>query len=415
MNILLILLLPIGGIIAIIAAFTHLLSTRKKQHEQEVLGLTKALEGMKAELGKTGQALKERGESAQYDTYAKLVISQMNQGVICIDQSRLVRLVNTYAEQFIDGGSPVGQPYQQVLHLQTPNGPGDFAIIEAAFSGKTQVLPDNYAIVCRRGTFPISGTVTALRTDHTVGTVVFVFADNTQQVARIKEEQAFFSAAAHELRTPLSIIRLTVSLLREQFDTLGREKIIENLARTDETTVRLVKLVNDFLNISRIDQGRLEMKTELFDIVKLTDEVIEDHKLLASERKLYVHHEPTGTELRTVIGDRSKAKEVLSNLVSNAIKYTIQGGLTITHSTNDSVLATKVTDTGAGIPLEYQRLLFKRFQQIGQAKEQASTKSSGLGLYISKKLAQLMRGDVVLEKSEPGTGSTFTFTLPLGR
>ncbi len=415
MNILLVFLLPIGGIIAVIAAFTLLLSARKKQHEHEIGVLNKALEGMKAELGKTEQALKEKGESAQFDTYAKLVVSQMNQGVICIDQSRLVRLVNTYAEQFLDVASPVGEPYQQVVHVQTPNSPHDFAIFEAAFSGKTQVLPDNYAIVCRRGTFPISGTVTPLMTDHTVKTVVFVFSDSTQQVARIKEEQAFFSAAAHELRTPLSIIRLTISLLREQFDTLGREKIVQHLARTDETTVRLVKLVNDFLNISRIDQGRLEMKIEPFDIVKLTDEVIEDHKLLASERKLYIHHEPTGTELRTVIGDRPKAKEVLSNLVSNAIKYTIQGGLTITHSTTDSSLATKVTDTGPGIQLEYQSLLFKRFQQIGQAKEQAETKSSGLGLYISKKLAILMRGDLVLEKSEPGTGSTFTFTLPLGR
>ena len=196
--------------------------------------------------------------------------------------------------------------------------------------------------------------------------------------------------------------------------SLPKEKIIEHLRRTDETTEKLVTLVNEFLNISRLDQGRLEIKTEKFDIVTLTDEVIKDLSLLAKERKLFIHHEPVDKEHRIVIGDPSKSKEVLINLISNAIKYTIQGGLTISHQATATALLTKVTDTGNGIPEEYQGILFKRFTQLDNARLQSTAKGSGLGLYISKKFALLMHGDVYLETSEPGKGSTFTFTLPVG-
>ena len=229
---------------------------------------------------------------------------------------------------------------------------------------------------------------------------------------RIKEEEAFFSSAAHELRTPLTVIRMTAALLKDKFETLGHDKVTEYLRRMDETGEQLVKLVNDFLNISRIDQGRLVVTRESFDIIALTDEAINDLKLLAKERHLSIDHDPA-CDSRTVWGDRTKAKEVLTNLLSNALKYTIQGGITVTHGVQNGMLATKVTDTGAGIPEEYQPLLFKRFQQIGEAHRQASSKSSGLGLYISKKFALLMHGNLILEKSEPNKGSTFTFTLPI--
>jgi signal transduction histidine kinase len=147
-------------------------------------------------------------------------------------------------------------------------------------------------------------------------------------------------------------------------------------------------------------------------MVTLTDEVIANLALLARERKLFVQHE-TDAEKRLVAGDRAKAAEVLTNLMSNSLKYTIQGGLTITHSSSNTTLTTTITDTGPGIPKELQSLLFKRFGQVGRAREQDPTKGSGLGLYISKRLAELMRGDVQLVKSEPGMGSTFAFILPL--
>jgi signal transduction histidine kinase len=207
---------------------------------------------------------------------------------------------------------------------------------------------------------------------------------------------------------------MTVGFLLKQFDTFSREKIIEHLKRTDESAERLVKLVNDFLNVSRLQQGRIEANNKPFDMIKLTNEVISELAPLAKERKLFINHESSDAEYRIVVGDIAKAKEVLINLISNGIKYTIRGGLTVSHQANTTTLLTKITDTGNGIPQDYQSILFKRFSQVGSARLQSTEKSSGLGLYISKKLAKLMRGDVYLETSEPGKGSTFTFMLPLG-
>lgn len=330
-----------------------------------------------------------------------------------IDRERVIRFINAYAGSRLNLDAVTGTPYQKTLHLRLGDKTDDYRIIEAGLNGEGQALPENLEITGRQGSFPVSGMIIPLKNGESVTALAFIFKDDSEQAAKIKEQEAFFSAAAHELRTPLTVIRMTVGLLRDKLDSMPHEKIIEHLRVTEESTTRLVKLVNDFLNISRLDQGRLEIHSESFDILAMTDEIISDVTLLAKERKLYINHEP-GENIRKVFGDRDKAREVLANLISNAIKYTVQGGITITHQVYDSKLATKVTDTGPGISPEYQRMLFKRFQQVGNARSLSPAKSSGLGLYIAKKFAQLMNGDVVLEKSEPGVGSTFTFTLPLG-
>jgi signal transduction histidine kinase len=385
---------------------------KKKQDENRISSLERDLAAANAQLGKQTESLKTIQDTNEYEKYAGLVVARMDRAVIIINQNRTVTLLNEYAKRLLDLVVAVGMPYKDVIHIHAAGEPDNFTLFEAAFAGTAQQVSDTYELTSQHGTFPIAGTLLPLMTGQTVTAVVFIFEDTSTQAARVKEEQAFFSAAAHELRTPLTIIRMTVSLLLEKFETLPREKIIEHLRRTDETTERMVRLVNEFLDISRIDQGRLEIKTERFDMVTLTDEVIGNLALLARERNLYVHHEPDVSE-RMVVADRAKAAEVLTNLISNGLKYTIRGGLTITHQITGSTFATTITDTGTGIPRQLQGLLFKRFGQIGD-NPQAPAKSTGLGLYISKKLAELMRGDVLLEKSEPGTGSTFAFNLPLG-
>lgn len=406
--ILLLLALLAGGIVF----FRQYLKKKQEQFEFRIRSLEHDLAAANAQAGARTEKFKAVQESSEYEKYAGLAIGRIDRAVIVIHQNRTVRLINEYAKQYLDLAAEVGMAYKDVIHVHRAGETEANSLFEAAFAGQIQDLSDNFEITSQHGTFPIGGTILPIMTGQETNAVVFIFEDNSKQVARVKEEQAFFSAAAHELRTPLTIIRMTVSLLREKFDSLPKEKIIEHLRRTDETTERLVKLVNDFLNISRIDQGRVEIKSEKFDIVTLTDEVIGNLALLAKQRNLYVHHEINVSE-RMVVADRAKAAEVLSNLISNGLKYTIQGGVTITHSSGSTTLTTTVSDTGPGIPQQSQGLLFKRFGQTGQARGQEATKSTGLGLYISKQLALLMRGDVNLVKSEPGTGSAFAFILPL--
>ena len=382
---------------------------KQKQLEKQIGDLHNELLSAKGELTKEQQALYSEHEKVAQQTLMQLVVSQMEQGVICMDQHLLIRLINEYASKLLDFSASTGVVYSQNIHVRNIGDKDDQVVFTDALNGKTFILPEGATLVTPKGTFPISGKVVPLAP----GVVALIFVDNTSQSSWVKEQQAFFSAAAHELRTPLTVIRLTAALLLEKYDSLSREKILEHLRRADETAGHLVKLVNDFLNISRIDQGRLEVKSEAVNIVGLVDEVIVEVALLAKEKKLYIHHEPISTEFATIIGDKLRIKEIILNLISNSIKYTHQGGITISHIAENAFLATKIVDTGIGISPESQGLLFKRFVQIGEARKQTAAKSTGLGLYIVKKTAQLMHGDVTLERSEPGVGSTFALRLPL--
>ncbi len=385
---------------------TQLIRHKKKISELE-LQLTSA----------TADAAATRAQAISQDEFVRLsshVVSRMDQGILCIDQKGMVRLANPYAEKLLGGTPLVGKPYTEVLHSLKIAGTTDFSAFEAAIGGNGFTLPDNIELATGHGNIPLSATLVPLFSDLSGTFTLFTFADNSRNVAGIAEEKAFFSAAAHELRTPLTVIRLAVSILLSKIDTFDKAALLDHLNKINISSEQLLNLINDLLNVSRIDQGRLIVEKTPFDIISLTDEVVKELTDLANTRRLYIHHDPSTNEYRTVIGDKTKAKEVLTNLISNGIKYTIQGGITITHEQNGGSLVTVVSDTGSGIPAGSKSLLFKRFLQVGEARQQSSAKGSGLGLYISKKFAQLMGGDVKLESSEPGKGSTFAFRLPLG-
>ncbi|MEK7166613.1 MAG: HAMP domain-containing sensor histidine kinase [Patescibacteria group bacterium] len=398
----------VGGIISLVWIIARLYTDGKKIKVRERI-LRNDLQKAKEDLELNQQKLQA---SLEADEYSKLVISHLEIGIMLIDQNGLIQFVNSYAEKFIDDEQPIAKHYQKVLRWNNGENKLDFSLFEAAHQGVLQVISENNSIVCSRGAFPIAGTILPIKDGVTTGFIVLAFTDNSKQLERIKEGQVFFSAAAHELRTPISIIRANTGMILDHFETLGKEEIKRLLDSTDETSQELLDLVNNFLNLSRIEQGRLEFKKEEFDIQKLTEEVIAEQYSFALKRHLLLTSEKKDLTLRMVIGDRSKAKEVLSNLISNAIKYTQQGSITLIYASINGFIATKVCDTGMGIPENRQRLLFKSFQQIGVARTLSTSKSTGMGLFISKKLALLMHGDLVLEKSEPGSGSVFTFTLP---
>jgi two-component system, OmpR family, sensor histidine kinase VicK len=343
---------------------------------------------------------------------SETVISQIDIGIICIDHNGIVQLVNSYAMRYIDMMQPIGKSYQEVVPLVELNGQNDLSLIASVISGKKLQIPQNVAIRTGRGKIPISGSITPVTTDNSM-LVAIIFTDDSQNILQSTQEKTFFYTAIHELRTPLTVIRFASSLLLSKLNSITHEQTVEYLTKIDKASEHLVNLVNDFLNMSRIEQGKLEVEKKPFDMVALTDEVIKELADLAKDHKLYMQHEPFVGERRTVIADRTKAKEVLTNLISNGIKYTLQGGVTISHEENNVLFTTNVTDTGSGIEPESQHMLFGRFAQIGSSRVQSTTKSTGLGLYISKKIAQRMGGDVFLTRSEPSRGSTFTFTLPM--
>ena len=404
------------ALLLFILIFTGLLQyfyfgSKNKKYKNKIHELEENLKSVKSESEDKNKTKSEGSDTARLENTLSLIVAQMNQGIVYIGQNKTIIYANPYAERFMKINPSSGKPYTEAIELLV-DGKGSNQLIDTVFSGK-QVLLSDAELVSQRGKTAVSGYIIPLVLNEGSNAVVLVFSDNSKNITRIQEQKAFFSAAAHELRTPLTTIHMSILLIIQQFDSLGREKIISYLNQTNERVEYLTQLVNDFLNVSRIDQGRMTVNLKSFNMIELTDQVIKEFSLLAKERNLYLTHEPVEASYRNVLADPVKTKEVLTNLISNSLKYTTQGGVTLSHQMTPTTLITKVTDSGNGITPQSQRLLFKGFFQVGAARLQSTTKGSGLGLYISKKIAGLMKGDVELVTSEPGKGTSFAFTLPL--
>ena len=179
-----------------------------------------------------------------------------------------------------------------------------------------------------------------------------------------------------------------------------------------DSSVHLIQIVNDFLSVSRLEQGRIKFDMAKIDLVREIFKVVEGLKNEAAAKSIYLKFDNNNPVW--VMADKVKLKEVLINLIGNSIKFTEKGGVSINIEINNDFQKVKVavSDTGIGIAEEQRSLLFRKFQQAGQNTiTRDATRGTGLGLYISKLLVEGMGGEIRLENSEAGKGSTFSFTL----
>jgi signal transduction histidine kinase len=230
-----------------------------------------------------------------------------------------------------------------------------------------------------------------------------------QEVDRLKDE--FLQVTSHNLRTPMTTIIGYVWILLRQMQDLPPESE-QKLKRVYNCSQHMLALINDMLDVSRIESGRLQMMFESVNIANLARDVRDELEGLAEDKKitLTVHSE----EGFLVKADRNRTHEVLVNLLGNAIKFTPDGGLvTITFRQKGDFVITSISDTGIGISAEDMHHLFHKYGRIETPSLSPIPQSSGtgLGLYICKKVVELSGGSILVS-SEPGKGSTFTFSLP---
>lgn len=244
--------------------------------------------------------------------------------------------------------------------------------------------------------------------------------ERLKELDKLKDD--FVSVASHELRTPMTSIKSYLWMVLNNKGGEVPEKVKGYLDRSYKATERLINLVNDLLNVSRIESGRIELNLESFDVTTLVNDVIQDLKPRADEKVLYLQLVPPTKALPAVHADRNKVREVLVNLVGNSIKFVEKGGIRIQFSTLSSVAQDKkrvfvqvsVVDTGPGISRENQERLFKKFGRLENSYVSiATTSGTGLGLYISKVLVEKMGGQIGAESDGVGRGSTFWFCLPV--
>lgn len=225
---------------------------------------------------------------------------------------------------------------------------------------------------------------------------------------RLKNE--FIFIATHELKNPVTAMRGYLSMLNEGLFGKIPEKMQEPLTQLNTSNQQLVELVNDLLQIARSEAKTLTIHSEVVDLCSLVDVICGNLKALADQKKITFSHSCPNPEKLNINADPQRVKEILNNLISNAIKYSDKGTITITHEVKDSLVITHVTDQGVGISASDQKKLFTRFFRV-EAEAVKGIPGTGLGLYIIKQIIEKMGGTIWL-RSEVDKGSTFSFSLP---
>jgi signal transduction histidine kinase len=212
---------------------------------------------------------------------------------------------------------------------------------------------------------------------------------------------------AHEFRTPLTSLRMAVHLCTEQIAGPLNDKQAELMHAAREDCDRLQAMVDDLLDLSRIESGKVELYPLPMPVSTLVEAAVEQHKGEAEAKSVRLCADRSLAEGR-VLADHERIVHVFSNLITNALRYTPpEGVVTLGASLIDGAVRFTVADNGNGIPMEYQERVFEKFFQVPDAEP----KGTGLGLYIAKEIVRGHGGDIGVE-SEPGKGSVFWFTLP---
>jgi signal transduction histidine kinase len=228
--------------------------------------------------------------------------------------------------------------------------------------------------------------------------------------SRLKSE--FLSTMSHELRTPMNAIEgFTSIMLKHMGGTEYNEKTERYLNKVQSNSQRLLHLIDDFLDLSRIESGRLEFAHLPISPVEMVQKWRNELSVLTTDKNISFETSVDPSLPETIYGDEESLSKIASNLLSNAFKFTSEGRVTLSLERRGAQMAIKVTDTGIGIPPHAREFIFDEFRQVDQSSKRKYG-GTGLGLAIVQKLARAMGGVVTLE-SEVGKGSTFTVLVPI--
>jgi signal transduction histidine kinase len=240
--------------------------------------------------------------------------------------------------------------------------------------------------------------------------------DQLRKLDNAKSE--FISIASHQLRTPLTAIKGFLSLVLEgTYGELNNPNIAAALNKVYFSSEMLIQLVEDLLNVSRIESGRMDIKIEKANLENVIKDLYENFSLTAKDKKLYLDYKIQEGSLPEVSMDAAKMREVFSNLIDNSIKYTERGGVTIRgevrEEENGNFVRITISDTGVGIPETEIPYLFKKFSR-GKDISRLHANGTGLGLYVGKNIVEAHKGKIWIESEGLGRGSKFIVELPIG-
>lgn len=368
-------------------------------------------------------SLKEQNiflEKNKYET----IFNSVKEGILVLDYNKNIIMQNSSAQEITGYKSEelINQPMQEFIKFKNKDGfdipLANFLVLPNGQGSINQNKSEIITLVGKNGKITEvelqSSRILSETTNNLYWTINLRDIEGQSQLQGIQLD--FVSMASHELRTPLTSIIGYLSVYTDEFKDKLDPKQKEYLDRMMVSSKQLENLVENLLNVSKVERNAISVSAQSLDWVKTLNQVVEDNQLAAAQKHISLSLELQSPDLPKVLADNVRIVEVLTNLINNAINYTPEGGkITISADVSNNEVITCVEDNGVGIPKDAISHLFTKFFRVQGALDRSSnSKGTGLGLYLSKSIINLHHGRIWVE-SEVGKGSKFCFSLPISK
>jgi PAS domain S-box-containing protein len=392
--------------------------------EQKVFDRTKSLENANIAIQNILEDLNsEKIKSEVARAKEEAILLSIGEGLLACDENGLIILMNKSAEDLLGCSAidSIGRTFYEIISIEDEKGeiiplvkrPLGLALSDNITTTVTVTDPAHYYMRKDKTKFPVALVVTPIISNGKVIGAIDAFRDITHEKEIDKAKSEFVSLSSHQLRTPLTAISWYTEMLVN--GDLGQVSTSqkEYLEKIYDSVRRMVEMINNFLNVSRIELGTFKYEPEPVNIVELIQDVVDEQKPKILTQKLTII-EKFDNNIPIIETDPQLLHMVFQNLLSNAVKYTPSGGkvkLTISIDTKKDVLV-KVTDTGFGIPDNQKDQIFNKLFRADNVRSK-EIDGTGLGLYIVKSIIENSGGRVWFESKE-NKGSTFYVSVPSG-
>lgn len=342
----------------------------------------------------------------------QILLSGIKDAVLILSEERRIMVLNEFAVTLlgVQVQSVVGKKLDEVVKLyQSTRDVSDAIYTVSALQNLKLVSSGNVS-----KDKEIYVNITSVKLAQGLGMGWVVTMHDVSYEREIEEMRTgFVSIAAHELRTPITSIKGYVEAFVDDYKDKLNDDQKQLLEHMKDNADRLAVLVENLLNVSRVERGTLALDLEEIDWDVLVKGLVEDMHERAAEKSIAISYKPSDQKLPNIKADKVRITEVLSNLISNAINYTNPNGkVQIWVELKDNQIVTHVTDNGTGIPADAIPHLFTKFFRVTQGlTQQQYSQGNGLGLYISKAIVEMHKGKIWVE-SQVGKGSVFSFAIP---
>ena len=357
------------------------------------------------------------------ESKSDVVINAIDDGVLAISKDGNIELINPSAQQIIgwDQGDALGLNWKSVLKLVTSDGK-DVEDLEnpiAQSLSKNQPTHNDKLFLLTSSEKRILVSIVSSPVGTEGEGVIVVFRDITKEKAEEREQAEFISTASHEMRTPVASIEGYLGLALNPATAHIDEKARDFITKAHESAQHLGRLFQDLLDISKVEDGRMKNNPKIINVNEFLKDIFDGLATKANEKQLNYIFMPDiideGKEksLQPIFYaniDPDHFREVVSNLIENAIKYTPSGEVVVNITGDDKQISVSVKDSGIGIPAEDIPHLFQKFYRVDNS-DTREIGGTGLGLYLSRRLAEAMSGNLRVE-SKYKEGSTFYLEIP---